>query len=952
MSKLNTLSFNIKAALCITGLGLSHFATAADEGNEQVERIQVTGSKIKRIGDLSPTPVTVITGDAMVNAGITNAAELLSEMPSATVGLSPETTNDNVFANGLSNTDLRGLGAERTLVLVNGRRFIAGAPGSSAVDLNNIPTAMIERMEISTGGASAVYGSDAVAGVVNIITKKSFQGFEFDASTSQPQQDGGEESYVSFTFGNEGEKASFVTNISYSDSKQLRGDQRDFIRNGVISLDHPDNLNDEDGIPRRIIYDQTGSTTLGFYSPTGDFFTSDGHYIFADDGSIRPFASGEYLPASSTPGSRNTQYYVGNEGDGYHFLNHKYVRTPLERLNLSSNVNYEFSDAHSMAFELTYSNTHAYGESSPAFHTLSGMRTDNAFFSDETKQFFSDRDMDTYTAYITTDALGNRVYDQKRQLIQGVLSFEGEITDNWFYSAYVQRGSVQADTTWHGEMLVDNFNKSLDAVEIDGDIVCADRSGDEVTAREGCVPLNIWGTGLASQEALDYVKTDATRRATVDQTTYGVTFSGDLFELEAGPIATAFTIEHRKEASSTLPDPAMRKGLIFNNQSEALSGSFDVSEAAAEFSIPLVVDASFADEIFLEAAYRYMDYSSTGTDDAWKLSFNYVLNDDIRFRINKSKSVRAPNINELYQARSETFNSFDDPCEQGQIDNAGEYKENIINNCRSQGIPEGWVPSEDWKRTNHSGFNLGNINLENESAHDLTVGVIYTPSFVDGLSITLDYWEFDLEDMIRTPKAKTVIESCYEFESTDNPYCPLIYRNKNTFEIDSYDLKPINSASNSIAGTDMEVTYSFDTTFGSFRMNMLATYMSKNDENLTGKEADKRNAAGEYTDPRWKARFTTNYTYENLQVNLIGAYRHSTVWSNDWVAEDSNYNDISSYTKWDLTARYNITDGLQVRGGMLNVFDRTPPRHPSLYDDGEYFDLNGRTFTLGVNYKF
>ena len=150
----------------------------------------------------------------------------------------------------------------------------------------------------------------------------------------------------------------------------------------------------------------------------------------------------------------------------------------------------------------------------------------------------------------------------------------------------------------------------------------------------------------------------------------------------------------------------------------------------------------------------------------------------------------------------------------------------------------------------------------------------------------------------------------------------------------------------------MEVTYSFDTTFGSFRMNMLATYMSKNDENLTGKEADKRNAAGEYTDPRWKARFTTNYTYENLQVNLIGAYRHSTVWSNDWVAEDNNYNDISSYTKWDLTARYNITDGLQVRGGMLNVFDRTPPRHPSLYDDGEYFDLNGRTFTLGVNYKF
>ena len=954
----NKLAKAVRLAITLgtaSTLALSSHAFAEDqaENEKEPERVAITGSKIKRIGEMSPTPVTVVTGDALVNAGITNVAEILAEMPSSTVGLSPETTNNSVFANGLSNTDLRGLGTQRTLVLVNGRRFVAGAPGSSAVDLNNIPTAMIERIEITTGGASAVYGSDAMAGVVNIVTKKSFDGFEFDMSTSRPSQSGGDMDFASFTFGNEGERSSFIGNISWTSTEQLRGDQRDFIRNGVIAIDHPDNVDNEDGIPRRIIWDRTGSTNLFVYSPTGDFFTADGHYIFADDGSIREFQSGEWLPASSTPGSRNTNYFIGG-GDGYSFLKHKYVRTPLDRLNLNANYTYEINDSHTMGFELTYSNTHAYGESSPAFYALGGMRADNAFFSDETKDFFSSRGMSTYTAYITTDALGNRVYDQKRKLMQGTLSFAGELYGDWTYDAYFQRGNVQSDTTWYGEMLVENFNNALDAVEVNGQIVCADRNeaGEVVGALAGCSPLNIWGVGLASQEALDYVKTDATRRASIDQTTFGATVTGDVYELPAGPIAAAFSFEHRKEASSTLPDPAMRNGLIFNNQSDALKGNFDVTEMAAEFSIPLVSDTAYANDIYLETAYRHMDYSSTGKEGAWKVSLNYVLNDDVRFRVNRSKSVRAPNITELFAPNGETFSSFNDPCAQGRIDNAGEYKDNIEANCRAQGIPEGWEPSEAWKRTNHSGFIVGNQDLDNESAHDITVGVIYTPAFIENFSITVDYWKFEFTDLIRTPNATTVINGCYEFESLDNPYCPLIVRNPETREIDSYFLKPVNSATNTMAGTDIELNYTLGTEFGDFRFNLMATYLEENDENFTGQAADQRNSQGEVENPRWKARFTTNYTYNDLQVNLLASYRHASVWDNDWEPEQNNYNDIPSYIKWDLSAHYNITEELQVRGGVFNLFDVEPPRHPSLYDDGEFYDLDGRTLKLGVNYSF
>ncbi|MCH8538863.1 MAG: TonB-dependent receptor plug domain-containing protein, partial [Alkalimonas sp.] len=210
-----------------------------EEEVRSVERIAVTGSRIRRIGEVAPTPVTVISGENLVESGVTNVADLLHKLPSTSVGLAPETTNNTIFASGLNNTDLRGLGSNRTLVLVNGRRFIAGAPGSGAVDLNNIPTSMIERMEITTGGASAVYGSDAVAGVVNIITKKSFDGIEVDLSTVRTEQSGGEEEFASFTFGSDAGRASFITNFNISRQKQLRGDQRDFMLNGPITIANP-----------------------------------------------------------------------------------------------------------------------------------------------------------------------------------------------------------------------------------------------------------------------------------------------------------------------------------------------------------------------------------------------------------------------------------------------------------------------------------------------------------------------------------------------------------------------------------------------------------------------------------------------------------------------------------------------------------------------------------------
>lgn len=972
MYSYNKLNRAVRLALIVgasTAVALPASAQQAAEEKASVERIAVTGSKIKRIGELSPTPVTVISGDTMVDAGITNVGELLSELPSAVAGLSPETTNGSVFASGLSQTSLRGLGSNRTLVLVNGRRFIGSNPGNTAVDLNNIPSAMIERIEVSTGGASAVYGSDAVAGVVNVITKKSFDGFEVDVATSRPQQDGGEEDFYSFTFGQSESKSDFIANLTYVTQNQVSGAQRDFVRNGMVTIDNPANGKaglpaNADGIPGRIIWDQPGYSLIRMYDKTGTFNVGGNNYTFNPDGTVRAFDQngGSNYPTVANS-SQNSRYHVGpnGAGDGYNTLEHMYLRTPLERLNLNLNWGYQINDDHRFTFESTYSNSKAYGESSPAFFGgSSALSLDPAspMLTQQARDFFAGNNVTKpISVSWLASTLGNRKYDQDRALSRFSLGLEGNLTEDWSYDAYVQKGHVQADTIWYGELLRDNLTAALQATtDAKGKLICVDKTA----ASRGCVPLNIYGVGKLDPAAIAYVTTDAMRKASLDQDVAGMSVSGDLFELPAGFISSAFSAEYRKEASETMPDPAMRSGAIFNNKSQPLKGEYSVREVSAEFSVPLINDLPFIQDLTAESAIRYMDYSSTGEENAWKLSLNYTINDEVKLRLNRSKSVRAPNIGELYTPNSQTFRSLVDPCQQIRIESAGIYKENVTKNCLADGIPAGWSPTTSWiNGGTKPGFIQGNNALRAERAYDITVGVIYTPEFLDGFSLTMDYWKFDIADQITSLDGPTVLNNCYRLASLDNQYCSLITRDRDPnsatyLNVIDYIEKPFNSATSSLSGVDIETNYKFDLgNLGSLDLRLMATYTENSERNDTGMPTDARTYAGEYGVFRWKGRFTANYSYEDLGVALSSSYLHDSVWDkNNWTPEVNNYNDIGSYMAWDLTSRYNLTDALQVRAGVLNLTDRQPNRHPSVYSSGEHYDILGRRFTVGVNYKF
>ncbi|MDX3772644.1 TonB-dependent receptor [Chromatiaceae bacterium AAb-1] len=972
----NKLSKAVHLAMAFGAASTAVFAASASaqEASEgaKVERIEVTGSRIKRIGELAPTPVTVITGDALVDAGVTNVADLLHKMPSASVGSSPETTNNTIFASGLNNTDLRGLGSNRTLVLVNGRRFIAGAPGSGAVDLNNIPTSMIERMEITTGGASAVYGSDAIAGVVNIITKKSFDGIEIDVSTARTEQSGGEEEFASLTFGGDVGKWSFINNFNLSRQKQLRGDQRDFMLNAPITIANPAlvGYDGDEVLPGRIVWGH-GTTSIRNWSKTGNFTDSrDGQrYTFDADGNLKKFAEGPLFPAGPA-GTTNLNNYYGRDGDGYDSVGHAYLRTPLTRLNFASIANYEFNADHSMTVEVNYSKTKAYGESSPAFVNFV-VDKDNAFLSDEAKAIIAAQpDGKASFSYLAQD-FGNRKYVQDRNLARVALGFQGVISDSWSYDAYATTAHVQSDTTWFGELLEQNLYNAIDAVNLNGNIVCAERAtydfsreedgavvdyktGDVIGAKAGCAPLNVFGRGLYDEDAYNSVSTDASRKASIGQTVVGVSVSGDIVELPAGYLSAAFSAEYRDERAKTMPDPAMRAGLLFGNRSEPMNGDFNVREVAAEFSVPLLEGIFLADSLIFETAVRYMDYSTSGSDNAWKLGINWAVTDELRVRASKSKSVRAPNIGELYSPPGQTFRSFNDPCAASEIAKANPvYKDNIIANCGASGVPVGWEPSDTWKQSNNSGYSKGNANLTNEIANDITVGFVYTPSFIENFSITLDYWQFDLENLIQSFTGPNLVKYCYQAASLDNPYCPLIERNETTSEIDNYFEMPVNSATSKVSGVDVEMAYRFSTEIGEWDLRLISTYLDNYEFNTTGLAEDLVVSTGEQARPRWRHRFSTTYRYGDFSAVMTVTHRSATVNDRQWSLSQNNYNDISSYTQFDLTSRYDVTPALQLRAGLLNIFDREPPANPFSYNNSNgYYDSLGRRLTLGMNYSF
>lgn len=944
------LTMAISSALCFYGLGLSVSAIAEEEkakDGELIEEVVTTGSRIARGNLDSPTPVTVIDSASLKISSDSNIADTLFELPSTGVpGVSQTTSNFTVFGAGIATVDLRNLGTTRTLVLVNGRRHVAGdIDNPSVVDLNSIPNEFIERVEVITGGASAVYGSEAMAGVINIITKENFEGLIVDGKYGSSSEGDGQEYNFNVSGGSEfaDGKGHAMFHLGYQDLKSVESKDRSLSASDDFFGDF---MAFSSFAPQASINAPTGGLT-----PGGDtafaFFTQDGN--------------GDW-----------TKEFVSAE-DGFNRNAFRKIQLPLTRKNVNFNFDYQLTDSTNIFLESSWSQTSSKSNLEPTIAgqflsvgdedlTLPG---DNPFIPDEIVQAYDDAGEP-----LTADdqivwrkrflELGPRQTSSSRDTIRVAFGFEGELDNGSNWDLYYQFGQTESTLNRNGDFNTFFFAQGLN-VEPDPDNPGGFRCKDSLARSLGCVPIDVFGVGSISQEAVDYVRVPASSGAQLQQQVVGGNLSGDMFEWGAGMVRYATGFEYRKEQYSRTTDALAAAGLSSSNASAPIDGSYDVWEVYGEMDVPLVQGAWAAEYVGLNLAFRYGDYSTVGGVDQWKASFQWQPMEDLRVRITQSQAVRAPNVAELFDPGSETFESFVDPCIDGGVGGPG----NTAANCQSLGIPLTFDPGPSGSSA--GGFQSGNPNLQEETSDSLTVGFVYTPSWVDGVSLTVDYFDIEIEDAIETIDPQIKLDQCYAASDfPNNIFCDGIVRSGAGlgFLVDRLDFGFENIGLLETSGVDVEFRWAFDADRlgmgeGSFQWSWLGTYTGDWERQIFGEKEDNLGEPG-YNRVKWNNRLS--WMDGPWSVSWTMRYIGDGVADNSPSFQGEPLNDVNAESYHDLNLRYTMEGDTtyEFYMGINNVLDNGAPYIPTPSDNADtgtgtaagVYDAIGQYWYLGMTARF
>lgn len=906
--------------------------SAEEESVKDVERIEVTGSRIKRTEMEATSPIVTISETVIEITGANNVATFINELPSAGVpGTTDTASNFRTSTTGLSTVDLRNLGSQRTLILVNGRRHIGGSAGSPTVDVSMIPVDMVKRVEVVTGGASAVYGSEAIAGVINFIMKDDFEGLEVNTRFGTSDAGGADETDFSITMGGnfDDDKGNAIVYVGYSDRGTLKSSERDISAHDAVNSTFG---------PKGNFWDGTGIVTLD--ESTGQW---DKPFVAAEDGFDRNAV--------------------------------RLIRVPTERVQFNANITYDLNEHANFFSESAYSSLTSYSQLEPTivgrFISVGNsipnitIPVDNHYVPSELRDavLANDPDATDFDMYRRFVELGPRSSDVDRKVFRTAFGVEGAINDSWDYSTYYQFGSFSQAQTNGGVFNTLNFYNALQTeIADDGSIQCQDDFARDL----GCVPVNVFGAGSISGEALDWVSVDSQLTSNMEQHVFGALISGVAFELPAGDLGMAFGYEWRSEESQFNSDALAQSGLTSGNTTPNTVGEYDVSEYFVEAIVPVLSDVPFAQYLGLELAYRYSDYSTIGGASAYKVALDWSPFDDLKVRGGVSTAVRAPNIGELFDPGSETFRSFVDPCALGgkggqsaSGDPKDVYQEQspeVQANCAT--IP-GTATLDPFALNIRSagGLSAGNPDLSEEKSTSTTFGFVYSPSQVEGLNFTVDYYEITIEDAINSFSAQTTIDQCVRQPSfPNNPFCELITRDPETALVDRMDAFAINVADFEVSGVDFTADYKFELPAGELDLSLVGTYSLSNDF-VPFEGGEVVDSQGEIGVPDLKANFNTIYTIDDLMLSWSIRYIDGVNVENDSVEA---FGKIASYTYNDMQARYFLGENWEVYAGVDNVFDKKPPfLGQGIPGDvtgtntaADVYDVLGRYYYVGFKAKF
>ena len=905
---------------------------------EPLEEIITTGSRIARKDLTGSAAVTVLDEEAIRVTGNVSIGDVLQDLTVNSNGINVQANNGG---NGTTKINLRGLGTTRTLVLVNGRRMV-GTAASSSVDLNSLPLSVIERVEVLKDGASAVYGSDAVAGVVNIITRTDFEGVEINAQTGQSGESDGEIIDINMTLGITGDRGNMLVSAGFYEQEPIFAGDREFSR-----FDKSYDWEANDGS-----FAELGSSA----PPEGSLIdrnpTDLGNQAWQDH--IAQFGAGDFYFNDPSAGWRLFEATGTSDigtGDYYNYQPINYLLTPQKRFNVYAAGRYELSDMVTAFIEASYLNRESDQllAPTPLFTISEGIAaSENSVYNPFGRDF-----IDVRRRFLEA---GGRNFLQDIDTFRTVAGFQGDLPGdkNWTWEAYFNYGRTQGIDINRGRFVRSRVIEAIGPSYFDSDGV-AQCGTVAIPGTSGCVPLDLFGgyqNRPMTPEMIGYISYEGIDSQDQIQQTVALNFSGDAFELPAGPVGIAFGLESRDEKGSYVPDPITNGGDTTGNKAEITRGKYDVSEAYLELLVPIV--ESFEASL----AVRYSDYSNFGDTTNGKVGLTWNVTDSLTLRGTVSEAFRAPTVGQLFGGNADSFPLSTDPCDTSQDPRTANQQAN----CSADGLPDDYADS----RAQLKSLVGGNPDLEPEEADTFTAGLVYQPGWLDGFSVTMDWWDLELENSIQGIGVTVILGQCYNQPAGQRSLCEKVIRDSSGF-LQVVDNRTGNVGGTRASGLDTTFTYDQSTSVGDFGYSLDLAYLDEYTEiQADGAEVDGlgRYDLGVYAE--WKANFNVNWRNDDWMVNYNMRWTDSFIECEDNdcaslddsdAANDVTVRKVESNVQHDVQVSYDLDFDNAGQGsislGVQNLFDEDPAKIFNGFlatSDESAYDFLGRYFYLSYRH--
>tara|TARA_X000001388_G_scaffold24637_1_gene17133 strand:- start:2653 stop:5724 length:3072 start_codon:yes stop_codon:yes gene_type:complete len=989
-------------------------ATTEKDAEEVVEKIQVTGSRISRVDLEATQPISYIDDSYIKDRGMTNAITAVLDLPGVIAGVTPEiggNTAANGQALGQNTISLYGLGSQRTLTLINGSRFISsnspvdggGAPGGQ-VDVNNIPVALIDRVEVMKVGGAPVYGADAVAGVVNYILKKDYEGAEFSYDYTSLNGIAADNSFRALIGGNFAEdKGNIVVALEYNETENIAARDVPGLANdwGSFTPAAGNGVENDDGEipanqvllvpdPRAGILSFSGLVTPGSRARTniGEGQWGDGNFYQFD-----PAGSGSLV--TYNPGAATGNSVWASGGDGLNLLETNTAREGYERYNLSVIANYELaedlnlevtvfsnrSDAGNQGYQALQYNSGVFGGSGAAL----SFNTSNPYLTTDTRtqlegllggegdfyyhrgwvnlgqrEIINESSVNSYRAELTSFFdVGDRTFDWALSYQKGISSVYSQdqgLNIPKFFAALdvgVNPETGQIDCLY-------NYTDDYEGGFVAENHGLTD-SENILGAQGTCSPLNPFGT--PTDASLDYIKYNDQGQTRIEQSILAGYLSGEIFDLPAGGVGFATGFERREEYAEFRPDGSAELVGLSDNST---AGGYTTQDVYAEAIIPIIssdMDIPGLHTLSVDTSYRYIDNDRSGEDSIWAVGLNYRPIEEVMVRYNITETVRAPAITELFLPVVESSQFATDPCDARNLE-SGPNPDVRQANCAAEGLPTDFASIA--QNASRRGFTGGNDSLANEEAKSMNVGIIYTPGWAEGLDFSFDYIDIELTNAIVSFTLTDIMNACYDATDYPNRFCDQFEREADGQlpALNAFTSGYVNAALRNFKAAEYTANYKNDLTdyplIGDYfdgddgSLSFRFSFFKLIQDEISNTGFDFTDDHGEFDNPDLIANGQITYSVGDLTTFLDINYtdrtsRNVNQTPYQYIDQNGNpYTEIPSRTLFDFGAVYYVSEEVSVRASVQNLFDWSASPKETAVGLWSY----GRTYNVGLTARF